>query len=474
MIQLTISDLDLIERLASARARDDFWVYRCFMNPKMKKGWWNREVAQKPQAFYERMVAGEKPKEVIEAPPQHGKSSAIVDFMSWVSGKNPDLRTIFASFSDRLGVRANLRLQRIYDGRKHKLVFPDFRIAPPNSIGVGQRNREMIEYLGYDGYFRNTTIRGPVTGESLDLGVVDDPIKGRADANSLTVRDSTWDWMTDDFLTRFSEDGALLIILTRWSVDDPVGRLREIDPSVVVHSYPAIATKDEKYRKKGEALFPELKSLEFLNERKTVLADSSFEALYQQNPYLPSGGMFPIVKFQRFIGVPPKSEIRRSVRYWDKAGTKDGDGAETAGTLMHILHDGRFVIEHVAHGRWAALEREQHIRMHTETDGYRVKVKVEQEPGSGGKESAEATVRNLSGYTVETDRPTGDKAVRAEPYAAQVQNGNVWLCEGEWHRSFLEQHEHFPFGKLKDMVDASSGAFNDIAVGGYDMEALAS
>ena len=61
---------------------------------------------------------------------------------------------------------------------------------------------------------------------------------------------------------------------------------------------------------------------------------------------------------------------------------------------------------------------------------------VEQEPGSGGKESAQSTIRNLAGFRVYADRVTGDKESRAEPYAAQVEGCNVTLVQGEWNRPF--------------------------------------
>jgi predicted phage terminase large subunit-like protein len=82
------------------------------------------------------------------------------------------------------------------------------------------------------------------------------------------------------------------------------------------------------------------------------------------------------------------------------------------------------------------------------------------EPGSGGKESAEATVRNLAGFRVFTDRVTGSKQVRAEPLAAQVHGGNMWLVAGEWVPNFLDEAEVFPQGKRKDQIDAAAGAFN--------------
>jgi predicted phage terminase large subunit-like protein len=91
------------------------------------------------------------------------------------------------------------------------------------------------------------------------------------------------------------------------------------------------------------------------------------------------------------------------------------------------------------------------------------KVFVEQEPGSGGKESAEASVRMLAGFSAEADRVSGSKELRADPFAAQWQAGNVRLVAASWNRDYLNEHEHFPSGKYKDQVDASTGAFNKIA-----------
>jgi hypothetical protein len=84
--------------------------------------------------------------------------------------------------------------------------------------------------------------------------------------------------------------------MTRWHVDDLLGRLIERVPGVTSLRYPAIAEQDEEYRRAGEALFPELKPLDFLLERKQVQSQASWEAEYQQNPIILGGGVFPIEK----------------------------------------------------------------------------------------------------------------------------------------------------------------------------------
>ena len=310
---------------------------------------------------------------------------------------------------------------------------------------------------------------GSITGEALDIGVIDDPIKGRAEANSIVTRDKVWMWLTDDVFSRFSETAALLMIMTRWHVDDPAGRLIErFGDRVTIARYPAIAEHDEKYRKKGEALFPALKSLDFLMERRKLYTEGSWQALYQQSPIIIGGGIFPIEKLST-LPVFDRSRILKSVRYWDKAGTEDG-GAYTAGALLHLLKDNHFVIEDVVRGRWNALEREEKIKFWAERDRANLRpgayeVGVEQEPGSGGKESAESTIRNLRGFKVYADKVTGSKEVRAEPFAAQVQGGNVSLFAGPWHAALLDEMQSFPNGKYRDQVDACSGAFNRLISG---------
>ena len=129
--------------------------------------------------------------------------------------------------------------------------------------------------------------------------------------------------------------------------------------------YPAIAEEDERNRSKGEALFPEHKSLSFLLERKKAMTQASWESEYQQNPIVVGGGIFPIEKLR--CSMLDRAKIKRSVRYWDKAGTADG-GAYTAGALMHMMMDGTFVIEHVARGQWSALEREEQIKSWARND----------------------------------------------------------------------------------------------------------
>jgi predicted phage terminase large subunit-like protein len=143
------------------------------------------------------------------------------------------------------------------------------------------------------------------------------------------------------------------------------------------------------------------------------------------------------------------------------------------------MRDGTFVIENVTRGRWSALERERIIKQLAELDQqvlrqygkWDYRVIVEQEPGSGGKESAEATIRNLAGVNAFADKVTGSKVVRAEPFAAQVQGGNVRLIAGLWINDFLEEAEAYPNSRYLDQIDAAAMAFRHLTTGGgYSLE----
>jgi hypothetical protein len=153
--------LEAIYNYKVVKARNDFLQYRKLINPKMKVNWFVEESAMELQQFYDDLVAGKKPMLIIEAPPQHGKSEMISDFISWLAGKEPNYKTIFASFSERLGVRANLKLQRVYTRKVYMDIFPYTTINTKNVVtGTSyQRNREILEYVDKEGYFRNTTVQ---------------------------------------------------------------------------------------------------------------------------------------------------------------------------------------------------------------------------------------------------------------------------------------------------------------------------
>jgi phage terminase large subunit-like protein len=382
-LKRSLYDSTTVNGLTNVKAADaaaNFWAFRQYVHPDFKSWWWNLEVAMALQKFWYDFKAGKRPKLVLAAPPQHGKSMSITDFIAWCAGRDPNLRFIFASYSDKLGEKANKDIQRVIDGERYPEVFLSTQLSQTaNTVFEGRykRNSELLEFVDAKGSFTNTTVDGQITGFGLDLGFIDDPIKGRQEASSKANRDKVWNWLTDDFFSRFSDEAGFVMIATRWHLDDPTGRWLEKFPNTKVLRYPAIATEDSgaykrtpldrEMRKIGDPLFPVHKSLEFLMERKKLYTIGSWESIYQQNPIVVGGGIFPIEKL-RVIPVFDRNEIMMSIRAWDKAGTEEGEGAYTAGVLMHWMRNKTYVIENIVRGRWGALQREEVIKSTAQSD----------------------------------------------------------------------------------------------------------
>lgn len=318
-------------------------------------------------------------------------------------------------------------------------------------------------------------VGGAITGKGFHLGIIDDPLKNSEDAASVVIREKQKEWYSSTFYTRAEPDAAIIIIQTRWHDDDLTGWLltqetEELPEHWHIVNMPAIkeetvkipdtCTLEPDNRKVGDALCPQRYPIEVLQKTKARLGSYYWSALYQQNPQPREGGMFKRDWFEIVKARPDNAT--RFIRYWDKAGTEGGQGARTAGVLMCYAKPFWYVCDVIA-GRWSAYERENIIKQTAELDGKKVEIWIEQEPGSGGKESAEATIRNLAGYRVHAERPTGDKVTRAEPFAAQCEGRNVKLVRADWNYSYLDELTSFPTGATKDKVDASSGAFNHLA-----------
>lgn len=194
-----------------------------------------------------------------------------------------------------------------------------------------------------------------------------------------------------------------------------------------------------------------------------ALYPASLAAQELEGQFVEGGGSIFPRDGLRVVEAGPAKAAR--VRYWDKAGT-EGGGAYTAGVLFGRTEDGLYFVENVVRGQWGSHARNQVMLETAKADRQRcgsVQVVVEQEPGSGGKESAEYTLKLLAGFPVFAERVTGDKLTRAQPLAAQVQAGNVRLVRGSWNTAYIDELSTFPAGPYKDQVDASAGAFNRLA-----------
>lgn len=185
----------------------------------------------------------------------------------------------------------------------------------------------------------------------------------------------------------------------------------------------------------------------------------------------PSSGNVFNKNWWRYCTAAPAGDIRW-VRYWDKAATDSVEEKAyvnrtpwTAGVLVGRTKGGTYYVADVKREQYSPGRREELIQstaLEDEEQFGPVTIWIEQEPGSGGKESAQLTSRRLAGFVARIERVTGDKLGRAMPSSAQVEAGNVYLLKAEWNKAFIDEHHAFPLGRIKDQVDAFSGAMNKL------------
>ena len=467
-LKLTDEDWLAIERELCARSLSEF-VRQAWhvLEPRQPyiHGWHIDAICDHLEA----VTAGEITRLLINVPPGTMKSMLTGVFWpawEWGPKARPGNRFIGASYEEGLATRDNRRMRNLIQSEWYQRRWP----VPL----IGDQNAKTYFENDATGWRQSCPVKS-MTGKRGDRVLWDDPHSVES-AISDAHRETALRVFQETLPTRLNnpDKSAIVIIMQRLHENDVSGYILsgnlpyehlclpmefEADRKCIT----SIGFEDPR-KKDGELLFPERFPPEVVADYKGEngqpgMGSFAYAGQMQQRPTPRSGGFFEWENLEIITACPA---LVSEVRYWDKAGT-DGGGARTAGVKIGKTKDGQYVITDVVKGQWAAPKREAVIKQTAETDGKSVKVWIEQEPGSGGKESAEPTIRNLAGYAIRAERATGDKAVRAEPYSVQVEAGNVKLLKGAWNHDFIEEHKTFPLGKFKDQIDAASGGFNKLA-----------
>lgn len=417
---------------------------------------------------------------LINVPPGTSKTMICsVMFPVWCWTRWHWIKFITGSYSSDLALENAEKSRTIMRSDKFKMLYPDIELREDKDkksnyqVVVAQRDRNgrIVRYI-YGGSRFSTSVGGTITGFHGHINIWDDPINPKQ-AASDTLLTTANNWVDQSASTRKAdkEITVTVLIMQRLHQIDPSGHLLEKTDKKIKHiCLPGEIRTFKKFvnppelitHYKDDLLDPVRLSWSALKEMEADLGQYGYAGQVGQNPTPPGGGMFKVDNFQYMQSLPSDIHFTQVIRYWDKAGTKDA-GCRTAGVKIGRLKNGKFIVLDVKLGQWDAEEREKIMRKTAEADGTKVIIYIEQEPGSGGKESAQATVRNLAGFICYVDHPTGDKVFRADPFSVQVNNGNVILLQGLWNHEFVEEHRFFPFGKFKDQVDAAAAGFNMLA-----------
>lgn len=464
-----------LRRLEAANRSETFREFVVRAAPKYR---WYRHC-EVLAAVLQRVADGEIKRLMVFMPPRHGKSEEISRlFSAYFLSRYPHRWVAISSYAA-------------------ELAFTLSRAARENYVNAGCEMKVGSGSLahwetGSGGGLFAAGVGGPFTGKGFHLGIIDDPLKNAADANSETIRESQKEWYRSTFYTReepWSEtdpNAAIILIQTRWNEDDLAGwqlaeeaAAAEDDeeperwhivnlPAIAEdpHEFPKTCTVEPDWRKVGEPLCPERRPLEKLKRILKRIGGYFFDALFQQRPSAKEGSFFKVANFKIVKAAPAGL---RKCRAWDQAST-EGGGDWTVGALVSGPDDdGQWYVEDVTRGQWDTAQRNRQIRQTAALDGRNVRIRGAQDPGNTGVDAAKAFVKMLAGFTVVTERASGSKEVRADPYSAQVNAVNVNLVEGAWNKAFIEEHRQFPTGKHDDQVDATADGFNELA-GQFQLE----
>ena len=272
-------------------------------------------------------------------------------FPGYYLGRFPKKNIISASYGE--GLASNF-------GRivRNTLDMPEYRNLFDTKLSEDSRAKGEWETQEGGTYFA-AGVGGGITGRRADLGLIDDPVKGRENADSETERKNIWNWYLSDFYSRLKPNAAQIVIQTRWHEQDLSGKLLPKDwdgdsgtfigyggQEWTVICIPAQARENDILgREPGEWAWTEWCSVEEWERIKQVQTEEdsrNWYSLYQQTPHPEEGIFFKREWFKRFkLGEEPELSLYGAS---DIAVTKDGGdftehgigGFDTARNLYFI------------------------------------------------------------------------------------------------------------------------------------------
>ena len=307
-------------------ARHDFWTYCQMRFPKFYTDdkVYLHQVADTLQGIFEHTLINPKTgkpyrKVTISIPPRHGKSFILSLFNEWCMGKDNETRIINASYNDFLATRFS---RMVRDGIDATKVDPDLVIFsdvfPGTRIKAGDAAMQMWSLEGQFFNFLATGFGGTITGVGCRIGIIDDPVKNHIEAANEATLDNQYSWYTDTFLSRLEEDAIQIIVMTRWSTKDLVGRIlaSEDGPNWLEINMPACADEATE-----TTLCPKLLSWESYMSKKKLISPEIFDANYNGKPMDKKGRLYE--SFATYTDIPRDDQGRplfeKIVSYTDTA-----------------------------------------------------------------------------------------------------------------------------------------------------------
>jgi predicted phage terminase large subunit-like protein len=436
--------------------------------PFVKKMWpsfvHGRHHAVMAKAF-EDVASGKIKRLAISCPPRHTKSQVgSFLFPAWFLGKFPDKKVMQSSNTSELAVGFGRNVRNLVMSEEYSKVFPNVKLRQDSKSAGRWAVNQYGEYFAIG-------VGGTMTGRGADIVIIDDPHseqEATIASHDPSVYDSAYEWYTSGPRQRLQPNGAIIIIATRWSERDLIGRVlkdaaeRGKEDEWRVIEFPAILPS-------GNPLWPEFWSLDELSALKEELPPSKWNAQYQQSP---TGEEGAIVKREWWKvwekDDPPRCEF--IIQSWDTAFTKNERSDYSACTTWGVFHmnenpeDVHIILLDAFKKRMEfpeLKERAYELYMDWEPDACIVEAKAAGAP-------LIFELRQM-GIMVSEYTPSrgNDKFVRLNSVTDLIRSGKVWAPDTRWARELIEEMAVFPNGQHDDLTDSATQALIRFRQGGF-------
>ena len=392
----------------------------------------------------------------IFMPPRHGKSQLTSQFFpAWYLGRNPSKFVIATTYAQDLADDFGRSVRNQIQDEDYNRIFNDCTLSKDSS------SVRRFHTTG-SGVYYAVGAGGAITGRGAHLLLIDDPIKGREDADSDAMRSNLIDWYRSTAYSRLMPGGSIILIQTRWHEDDLAGWiLRETshEPWEVIELPAVLDEKASKIlkRPKGQALWPEAYDKKRLEEIKKTAGSREWNSLYMQRPSAEEGNILKRYWWKEWKEDNPP-ECNYILQSWDTAYTVKSTSDYSAVTTWGIFeHNGiqNAILLSARRERWEFPElKSEAINLYNEFKPDVVLIEA--------KASGWSLIQELqrAGIPITPFNPKrADKKTRAHSVTPLFESGRVWYPSSKyWAEDVINQCAQFPSSNYDDLVDSTTQA----------------
>ena len=410
-------------------ARNSLASYCILSSPRFEEAPHIRLMIDKLEA----VDRGEISRLMIFMPPRHGKSFLTAQrFPAWYLGRHPDRFVISASYGQELADDFGREVRNLIADPLHQLIFPECMISE-DSASMHRFN------IHAGGTYYAVGRGGAVTGRGAHLFLIDDPLKDAEEARSETIRRTLQTWYAHVAYTRLAPGGAIVLIQTRWHMDDLAGwQLREhLDEGWEIVSLPALAEEEDSFRKEGEALWPARFPLESLQRTRQAIGGAAWQSLYQQRPVAATGAVFKREWWRQYKDLP---ELNFVLQSWDTAFKTGSENDYSVGTTWGRAANGYYLLD-VWKGRVEFPELKRQVQILAER--HKPNIIIVEDKASG--QSLIQEFQRMTTLPVVPMKVDSDKVTRAQAVTPSVEAGKVYIPEvAPWLADYVDELSCFP------------------------------